>query len=73
MIKKIAWDAFKNTGDVNTFLELKQIQSIEKEILEQNATNKYEDQLWSEQTDEQSGNNKHDWNNNIGEQFRRLW
>ena len=24
MIKKIAWDTFKNTGDVNTFLELKQ-------------------------------------------------
>ena len=72
MIKKIAWDAFKNTGDVNTFLELKQIQSIEKEILEQNATKKYEDELWSEQTEEQSGNNKNDWNNTIGEQFRRL-
>ena len=72
MIKKIAWDAFKNTGDVNTFLELKQIQSIEKEILEQNATKKYEDELWSEQTEEQSGNNKNDWKNNIGEQFRRL-
>ena len=72
MIKKIAWDAFKNTGDVNTFLELKQIQSIEKEILEQNATKKYEDELWSEQTEEQSENNKNDWNNNIGEQFRRL-
>ena len=26
MIKKIAWNTFKNTGDVNTFLELKQIQ-----------------------------------------------
>ena len=22
MIKKIAWDTFKNTGDINTFLEL---------------------------------------------------
>lgn len=71
MIKKIAWDAFKNTGDVNTFLEFKQIQSIEKQILEQNAT-KYENELWSEQTEEQSGNNKNDWDNNIGEQFRRL-
>ena len=28
MIKKIAWNTFKNTGDVNTFLELKQIQNI---------------------------------------------
>ena len=24
MIKKMAWNTFKNTGDVNTFLELKQ-------------------------------------------------
>ena len=32
MIKKIAWDAFKNTGDINTFLEYKQIEDIEKDI-----------------------------------------
>ena len=31
MIKKIAWDTFKNTGDINAFLELKQIENIEKE------------------------------------------
>ena len=30
MIKKIAWDTFKNTGDINAFLELKQIENIEK-------------------------------------------
>lgn len=34
VIKKIAWDAFKNTGDINTFLEFKQIESIEKGIQE---------------------------------------
>lgn len=32
MIKKIAWDAFKNTGDINAFLELKQIESLENNI-----------------------------------------
>ncbi len=32
MIKKIAWDTFKNTGDINTFLELKQIENIENNI-----------------------------------------
>ena len=32
MIKKIAWDAFKNTGDINTFLEYKQIQNLESEL-----------------------------------------
>lgn len=29
MIKKIAWDTFKNTGDINTFMEFKQIENIE--------------------------------------------
>lgn len=32
MIKEIAWDAFKNTGDINTFLEYKKIEKIEKGI-----------------------------------------
>ena len=32
MIKKIAWDTFKNTGDINAFLEFKQIENIEKQI-----------------------------------------
>lgn len=33
MIKKIAWDAFKNTGDINSFLEFKQIENIENNII----------------------------------------
>lgn len=33
MIKKFAWDVFKNTGDINAYLELKQIQNIEQDIL----------------------------------------
>ena len=32
MIKKIAWETFKNTGDINTYLELKQIENIEDKI-----------------------------------------
>ena len=28
MIKKIAWDTFKNTGDINTFLEYKEIDNL---------------------------------------------
>ena len=34
MIKKIAWDTFKNTGDINTFLEYKEIDNLEKGIEE---------------------------------------
>lgn len=32
MIKKIAWETFKNTGNINTFMELKQIENIEREM-----------------------------------------
>ena len=32
MIKKIAWNTFKSTGNVDTFLEIKQIENIEKNI-----------------------------------------
>ena len=54
MIKKIAWDTFKNTGDINTFLELKQIENIEKdaenlkkaeEKTEKLSNNNFENQL----------------------------
>lgn len=40
MIKKIAWDTFKKTGDIDAFLEFKQIENIENNIKEiQNITN----------------------------------
>lgn len=61
MIKKIAWDTFKNTGDVNTFLEFKQIQSIEEQIQGQKNIM----QEMQQQMEEQNGNNKIKWDNNI--------
>lgn len=39
MIKKIAWDTFKNTGDIDTFLEFKQIEDLEKNITLNNKDN----------------------------------
>lgn len=40
MIKKIAWDTFKKTGDIGTYMEFKQIETIENNIKEiQNITN----------------------------------
>ena len=40
MIKKIAWETFKKTGDIDAFLEYKQIETIENNIKElQNITN----------------------------------
>ena len=32
MIEKLAWNAFKNTGNIDTFLEFKQVQNIENDI-----------------------------------------
>ena len=48
MIKKIAWDTFKKTGNIDTFMELKQIQNIEEEL----------------QKVEQDGNSKNKGNDN---------
>ena len=57
MIKQMAWNTFKNTGDINTFLELVEVQNIEKNMLE--AENK-------------NGNIKSEGNSNSGEQYERL-
>ena len=32
MIKQLAWNTFKNTGDINTFLELREVINVEKNI-----------------------------------------
>ena len=61
MIKKIAWNTFKNTGDVNAFLEFKQIQNIEEQIRVQN--NIMEEM--QQQMEEQNGNDKIKWDNNF--------
>lgn len=33
MIKKLAWETFKNTGNINTFLELVEFENAEKNLL----------------------------------------
>ena len=40
MIKKIAWDAFKNTGDINTYLEFCQIKNMEENLNNLDETSK---------------------------------
>ena len=72
MIKKIAWNTFKNTGNIDTFLEFKQIRDFEnsqKNInllnnqgIEQNLENPVISMLQKVETD---GNNKNEWNNNF--------
>lgn len=40
MIKQIAWNTFKNTGNINTFMELSKVIDIERNIkAEQHGNN----------------------------------
>ena len=32
MIKQIAWNTFKNTGNIDTFMELMELQNIEENL-----------------------------------------
>ncbi len=57
MIKQMAWNTFKNTGDINTFLELMEVENVEKNMIE---------------AEKQNGDIKIKGNSNSGEQFRRL-
>ncbi|MCI8481766.1 MAG: hypothetical protein HFJ27_01430 [Clostridia bacterium] len=52
MIKQIAWNTFKNTGDINTFLELVEVENMEKNINEMKG-------------EEKNGSLQNKWNNNI--------
>ena len=63
MIKKIAWNTFKNTGDVNTFLEMKQLQEIQSQM----HLGVHNDimQNMQQQMEAQNGNNQNEWYNNF--------
>ncbi|MFR2534119.1 MAG: hypothetical protein ACLTEH_05010 [Clostridia bacterium] len=37
MIKQLAWNTFKNTGDINAYLELVEVENIEKAMKIGNA------------------------------------
>ncbi len=52
VIKQIAWNTFKNTGDINTFLELVEVENMEKNINEMKG-------------EEKNGSLQNKWNNNI--------
>ena len=59
MIKKLAWNTFKNTGNINTFLDLMEVENVERD-LQKNALNNqinYEKDIY--------GNNKDKGNNSF--------
>ncbi len=32
MLKQMAWNVFKNTGDINTFMELVEVENMQKNM-----------------------------------------
>lgn len=56
MIKQIAWNTFKNTGNIDTFMELIEVENVEKTM---KGMCDY-------------GNNKNEGNNNSRKQYERL-
>lgn len=84
MIKQIAWNTFKNTGDINTYLELAKFKDIE-ESAEENIINKASDnkeniqintkinlEMARQEADKTNGNIECKGNSNCGTQYGRL-
>lgn len=87
LIKKLAWNTFKNTGDINTFLELIEVENVEKsmgldthkDVTKGNTVN---DKLIGVsnniaykniiEAEKQNGFNESEGNSNSGEQYERL-
>lgn len=59
MIKKLAWNTFKNTGNINTFLELMEVENVERDLQKKALNNQinYEKDIY--------GNNKDKGNNSF--------
>lgn len=82
LIKKLAWNTFKNTGDINTFLELVEVENVEKSMgLDANKdiakgenviANNNVDYKNMIEAEKQNGFNESEGNSNSGEQHERL-
>lgn len=59
MIKKLAWNTFKNTGNINTFFELMEVENVERDLQKNTLNNQinYEKDIY--------GNNKDKGNNSF--------
>ena len=84
MIKQIAWNTFKNTGNINTYLEFVEVENLEKKLEQgqtkslgnnieeiENNINKTENNNLLE-AEKQNGNIEIKRNSNSGTQYERL-
>ena len=74
MIKQIAWNTFKNTGDINTFLELLEVKNVESNI-KNNSEGNIEKNIEKNnllEAEKQNGNIEVKGNSNSRTQYERL-
>ena len=45
MIKSIAWNTFKQTGDINSYLEFKEVKNIEENFIKTTRTKDYSEMV----------------------------
>lgn len=69
MLKQMAWNTFKNTGNIDTFMELMEVQNAEKNIkknVELNFQNSSQENLLKDiESDIKYGNNQNKGNSNF--------
>lgn len=67
MLKQIAWNTFKNTGNINTFMELVELDNINKNITKNNNYNSTNTDLTKNEFiyEDNNGNNKNEGYNNF--------
>ena len=65
MIKNIAWNVFKKTGNIDTFLEFKQIRDIENGNISNVSEMPNQGITSTIQKVELNGDDKNQWNNNF--------
>ena len=70
MIKQIAGNTFKNTGDINSFFELLEVKNLESNIKNNSEGNIEKNILEAEK---QNGNIEVKGNSNSRTQYERLW
>ncbi len=69
MLKQMAWNTFKNTGNIDTFMELMEVQNVEKNIEKNVGLNlkngSHENLLKDIESDSEYGNNQNKGNSNF--------
>lgn len=56
MIKQMAWNTFKNTGNIDTFLELIEVENVQKNVTK--LENVVEANLYGDNKDERDSNSR---------------